>query len=81
MSDGWTKDFEEAQAQTRHIIAGQESERICYGNEAEDWGAHRGTCHDCGVAKDQYHLIGCDVERCPKCVGQAIYCECEDAKD
>lgn len=80
MSNG-TKEFEAAQAQTLCMVAGQEFERICYGNEADDWGAEQSPCHDCGVAKGQYHLIGCDVERCPKCGGQAIYCECEDAEN
>jgi len=39
----------------------------------------RGTakrCHDCGVEEGQYHKLGCDMERCPQCLGQLITCSC-----
>ncbi len=29
-----------------------------------------------GVTKDELHIFGCDVERCPRCGGEALYCEC-----
>jgi hypothetical protein len=49
-----------------------------YGEEADDWGADRQPCHDCRVRKGQFHVLGCDVERCPICGGQLISCECDD---
>lgn len=33
-------------------------------------------CHDCGAIEGQYHLLGCDMERCPFCGGQLISCYC-----
>ena len=62
---------------TTYVINGAEHARVRYGDEEEDWGADRGPCHGCGATKGQYHsTFNCDVERCPVCGGQAIYCEC-----
>jgi len=33
-------------------------------------------CHDCGAKEGHLHHPGCDMERCPKCGGQAIGCDC-----
>lgn len=38
-------------------------------------------CHDCAAIKGQYHCMGCDVEQCPRCVGQMISCTCKLQKD
>lgn len=34
-------------------------------------------CHDCGISKGGLHHPGCDMERCPRCGGQLISCDCE----
>jgi hypothetical protein len=34
-------------------------------------------CHDCLATKGNLHSLDCDVERCPRCGGQAISCDCD----
>lgn len=34
-------------------------------------------CHDCGIAFYGIHHAGCDMERCPKCKGQMLSCNCD----
>lgn len=33
-------------------------------------------CRDCGTPEGGLHHSGCCVERCPRCLGQAIGCGC-----
>jgi hypothetical protein len=74
-----TERLDSSEEQQTHVeIAGICYERVRYGREADDWGADHRPCHDCGVIKGELHIWGCDVERCPACGGQVIYCECED---
>lgn len=35
-----------------------------------------GRCGDCGVQRDGYHHLGCDLEPCPRCGWQLISCAC-----
>jgi hypothetical protein len=62
---------------THYTIDGRQYPRVRYGDEADDCGADLGPCHDCGVLKGQYHLDGCEVERCPKCGDRWITNTCE----
>lgn len=68
--------LEAAQSITSYRIEGVAYPRIAFGDEDADCGAGEGPCHDCLATKGQLHDPGCDVERCPKCGGQAICCEC-----
>jgi hypothetical protein len=38
-------------------------------------------CPDCDVDVGELHLVGCDVERCPRCSGQSISCGCTRVDD
>ena len=57
-------------------------EPVRYGDEEDDWGGRSGrNCHDCNCPPGAYHHVGCDVERCPRCGGQVISCDCEQLEE
>jgi len=45
-----------------------------YGDESQ-------RCHDCNVMRGGKHHPGCDMERCPKCLGQIISCGCTQEEE
>lgn len=82
--DGWGKKLENAQLAVTLTIDGLNRQRVKFGKEkwpdGDAW-EPPSTCHDCAARIGQYHVPGCDFERCPKCGGQLISCGCMEGRD
>ena len=57
----------------------REEGRIPFGSESDDWTFDGFTCvcGVCGVSLGSFHHPGCDVEECPKCHEQLLFCHCD----
>jgi len=75
MSQSWIDRIAEAQTLRFEWIGGRRYERRRYGSESRLVAA---TCRDCGVARGKLHVVGCTVEQCGRCGGQAITCNCDE---
>jgi hypothetical protein len=72
--DGWPERLAAAQAVKTWVGPDDvEYNREPYNGNMPD---PQGYCHDCIAKVGELHVPGCDVERCPRCGGQAISCPC-----
>lgn len=81
MIRGWPEKIHAAQRERTYEILGRKYVRIPYGSEPGVRHAETRVCHDCAVLTGQLHVPGCDMERCPRCRGQAIGCDCTDEEE
>ena len=77
VSKDWPEKIRQAQLQpTVRLIV--KMPRIRYGREGKRWCSSDLPCHDCAVIAGEFHVPGCDMEKCPSCGGQLwMGCECE----
>ncbi len=71
----WPDKLAKAQSKRTYKIV-KRVMRIPYGSEEGFEDSTDKPCHDCGAIRGEYHVPGCDWERCPGCGGQAMGCEC-----
>lgn len=75
MVEGWPEKLRDAQTHPFYVIDGKRYRRIPYGKEG--YGVRSDIpCHDCLAHEGEYHVMSCDMERCPACGGQAFLCGC-----
>lgn len=80
MPRAWVMKIEESQLLTQFSIGGERLARVRFGEEpgqAEGQTRPSRNCHDCAVVVGQFHVFGCDAERCPACGEQMLGCDCE----
>lgn len=70
----WQGDKRPAKEPRHFVINGVEYDRVAYGDHEDD--LEMAKCDDCGVRRGALHELGCDLEPCPRCGGQAITCDC-----
>ena len=61
-----------------YTVAGKRYPRVKWGDGPADPRdlAAGDRCGDCGCLPGHQHHVGCDIETCPKCGGQAMMCLC-----
>ena len=78
MDSDWPAQIEAAQDIKTISIANTLFKRIPFGHEKDMPTERLDNCGDCGVLRGQLHVPECDIEQCPKCIGQLVSCDCLD---
>lgn len=73
--EGWPERLADAQRVTRFTSKGEQRPRIAYGGEELGWGDT--PCRDCAAKAGQYHVLGCEYEKCPFCGEMISSHECD----
>src|SRR5215470_10485747 len=72
----WRQHFATAAMETTYWIGTKVYPRLPHPASCFS-GGEMDCCPDCGAEVGELHIPGCDLERCPKCGGQAISCWCD----
>jgi hypothetical protein len=78
MVKGWPEKIIAAQKIKTLVINGRRRSRIRYGSEKNCEQDYALPCGECAVIFGQLHVPLCDLEQCPKCLGQLLSCGCVD---
>ena len=77
----WVEEIKRAQEHSTYLINGEVYERIAYGEETGLSGRPTTPCPGCAVRESEYHVSGCEYERCPACLQGALECFCTYQND
>lgn len=72
----WPAKIVSAQSETVIPLHDGVFDRVRFGREIGWPSPPAHPCHDCAVVSGQIHVVSCDVEQCPRCMGQLIGCGC-----
>lgn len=71
ISAAWKAEIDLAQCEPTVDLVDGVYTRLRFGLEPMITPLH---CPDCAAQTGQFHVVGCTVERCPRCGGQALGC-------
>lgn len=58
-------------------INGVRLERVKHGETGSLRDSSRPSCPVCGALRGEVHILGCNAERCAKCLGEFMACGCK----
>jgi hypothetical protein len=76
MSPAWPDRIRAAQDEPTVTLKDETFERFRFGKGPGERREAARPCGDCAVIRGEFHVPGCDLERCPRCRGQLIFCSC-----